>query len=106
MLPDPRPSTPGEPDSSLMSGVSHLAGLLHRGRPRPVWGASLIDGIGRLGLLLLAWFRIAGDARSPLVSAAVACRTAERALQDRAAPSSEPVTITATGAAQPVAVGI
>jgi multidrug resistance protein MdtO len=86
--------------------LHHLAGLLHRGRPRPVWGASLIDEIGRLGLLLLAWFRIAGDARSPLVSAAVACRTAERALQDRAAPSSEPVTITATGAAQPVAVGI
>src|SRR6266404_2750104 len=81
----------------------HLAGLLHRGRSRLVWGASLIDDIGRLGLLLLAWFRVAGDARNPLVSAAGACRAAERALQDRAAPSPEPVTITATGAAQPVA---
>src|SRR6201998_937857 len=26
-----------------------LPGLLHRGRPRPVWGASLIDEIGPLG---------------------------------------------------------
>ena len=83
--------------------LHHLASLLHRGRRRPVWGASLIDEIGRLGLLLLAWFRVAGDARNPLVSAAGACRAAERALQDRAAPSPEPVTIIATGAAQPVA---
>src|SRR5690349_12503859 len=81
----------------------HLAGLLHRGRPRLVWGASLIDEIGRLGLLLLAWFRVAGDARKPLVSAASACRAAECALQDRAAPRRERVTIIATGAAQPVA---
>jgi multidrug resistance protein MdtO len=86
--------------------LHHLAGLLHRGRPRLGWGASLIDEIGRLGLLLLAWFRVAGDERNPLVSAAGACRAAERALQDRAAPSPEPVTITATGAAQPVADGI
>jgi multidrug resistance protein MdtO len=86
--------------------LHHLAGLLHRGRPRLVWGASLIDEIGRLGLLLLAWFRVAGDARKLLVSAAGACRAAERALQDRAAPSPEPVTIAATGAAQPVADGI
>ncbi len=54
--------------------LHHLAGLLHRGRPRLVWGASLIDEIGRLGLLLLAWFRVAGDARNPLVPAAGACR--------------------------------
>ena len=83
--------------------LHHLAGLLHRGRPRLTWGASLIDGIGRLGLLLLAWFRVAGDARNPLVPAAGVCRAAERALQDGAAPSFEPVTITATGAARPVA---
>jgi len=83
--------------------LHHLAGLLHRGRPRLLWGASLIDEISRLGLLLLAWFRVAGDARDPLVPAAVACRRAECALQDRAAPSGESVAITATGAAQPVA---
>jgi hypothetical protein len=47
--------------------------------------------------------RVAGDARKPLVSAASTCRAAERALQDRAAPRPEPVTITATGDAQLVA---
>ena len=83
--------------------LHHLAGLLHRGRPRLAWGASLIDEIGRLGLLLLAWLRVAGDARKPLAPAASVCRAAERALQDRAAPIPEPVTIAATGAAQPVA---
>jgi multidrug resistance protein MdtO len=83
--------------------LHHLAGLLHRGRTRLVWGASLIDDIGRLGLLLLAWLRVAGDARNPLVSAAVACRAAERALQDREARRPEPVAITATGAARPLA---
>ena len=83
--------------------LHHLAGMLHRGRPRLLWSASLIDEIGRLGLLLLAWLRVAGDARKPLFPAAVACRAAERALQDRAAPNLEPVTITATGAARPLA---
>jgi multidrug resistance protein MdtO len=81
--------------------LHHLAGLLHRGQPR--WGASLIDEISRLGLLLLAGWRVAGDARNPLVPAADACRLAKRALQDGEAPSAEPVTITATGAARPVA---
>ena len=83
--------------------LHHLAGMVNRGRRRPVWGASLIDEIGRLGLLLLAWFRVAGDARDPLAPAASFCRAAERALQAGAAPIPEPVTITATGAAQPVA---
>ena len=83
--------------------LHHLAGMLNRGRRRVAWGASLIDEIGRLGLLLLAWLRVAGDARKPLAPAASFCRAAERALQDRAAPIPEPVTITATGAAQPVA---
>src|SRR5271169_1230371 len=50
--------------------LHHLAGLLHRGRRRVAWGATLIDEIGRLGLLLLAWFRVAGDARHPLAPAA------------------------------------
>src|SRR6516225_8498934 len=38
-----------------------LAGLLHRGRRQPVWSVSLIDNIGRLGLLLLAWLRVEGN---------------------------------------------
>jgi len=83
-----------------------LAGLLHSGRRRPVWGVSLIDDIARLGLLLLAWFRVEGDARDPLVPAADACRRAERALEDGEAPSGEPVTITATDAARPLADAI
>src|SRR5262249_51640892 len=40
--------------------LHHLAGLLHRGRRGPLWSASLIDDIGRLGLLLLAWRRAEG----------------------------------------------
>src|SRR4029077_16517542 len=54
--------------------LHHLAGLLPRGRPRLVWGASLIDEIGRLGLLLLAWSRVAGGARKPLGGAGGALR--------------------------------
>jgi multidrug resistance protein MdtO len=83
--------------------LHHLANLLHRGRRRPVWGASLIDEIGRLGLLLLSWLRVEGAARNALLPAAGACCEAERALQDGEASRPEPVTIIATGAAQPVA---
>jgi multidrug resistance protein MdtO len=83
-----------------------LAGFLHGGRGRPVWGASLIDDIARLGLLLLSWLRVEGGARNALVPAASACCEAERALQDGEAPSAEPVTITATGAARPLADAI
>jgi hypothetical protein len=67
----------------------------------PVWGASLIDDINRLGLLLLDWQRVADNARNTLFPAAAACRRAERALLDGEAPSAEPVAITATGAARP-----
>jgi multidrug resistance protein MdtO len=83
-----------------------LAGVLGRRRPRPAWGASLIDDIARLGLLLLSWLRVEGDARNALLPAASACCEAERALQDGEAPSAEPVTITATGAARPLADAI
>jgi multidrug resistance protein MdtO len=76
------------------------------GRRRLAWGVSLIDHIGRLGLLLLAWLRVEGDARHPLVPAANACRRAERALEDGEAPSGEPVAITATDAARPLADAI
>jgi multidrug resistance protein MdtO len=84
----------------------NLAGMLARGRRRLAWGAALIDHIGRLGLLLLAWLRVEGDNRQPLVPAAGACRRAEQALQDAEAPSIEPVAITATGAARPLAEAI
>src|SRR5271170_1225789 len=84
----------------------NLAGMLARGQRRLAWGASLIDHIGRLGLLLLAWLRVEGDNRQPLVPAAGACRRGEQALQDGKAPSIEPVAITATGAARSLADAI
>src|SRR5271170_7795016 len=84
----------------------NLAGMLARGQRRLAWGASLIDHIGRLGLVLLAWLRVEGDNRQPLAPAAGACRRAEQALQDGEAPSIEPVAITATGAARPLAEAI
>jgi multidrug resistance protein MdtO len=83
-----------------------LAGFLRRGERRPVWGASLVDHIGRLGLLLLSWLRVEGSARNALLPAAAACRLAEHALQNDEAPSAEPITITATGAARPLADAI
>jgi len=86
--------------------LHNLAGVFARGQGRPVWHASLIDDIARLGHLLLGWLRIEGNDRNPLVQAANACRRAERALEDREAPGPEPVTITATGAARPLADAI
>jgi len=83
-----------------------LAGTLRRDWRRPVWGASLIDDINRLGLLLLDWQRVAGNGRNPLLPAAAACRRAECALRDGDALNAEPVTITATGAARPLADAI
>src|SRR5262249_5842262 len=76
------------------------------GRRHLGWDISLIDHIGRLGLLLLAWLRVGGDHRQPLVPAARACRRAEQALQNGKAPSIEPVAIIATGAARPLADAI
>jgi multidrug resistance protein MdtO len=83
--------------------LHNLAGVFARGQRRPVWRASLIGDISRLGLLLLGWLRIEGNDRNPVVPAADACRRAERALEDREALGPEPVTITATGAARPLA---
>jgi multidrug resistance protein MdtO len=83
-----------------------LAGLLHRRRRRPLWSASLIDDVTRLGLLLLAWFRVEGDAHNPLAPVADFCRAAGRALQDGKTPSADPVAISATGAARPLADAI
>jgi len=86
--------------------LHHLAGLLHRDRHRPLWGVSLIAAIARLGLLLLAWFRVEGTARDPLVPAVGFCRAAERALRDGEFAAADPVVITATGSAQPLANAI
>jgi multidrug resistance protein MdtO len=86
--------------------LHNLAGVFGRGQRRPVWGVSLIDDIARLGLLLLAWLRVGGDAPNALLPTAGVCRQAERAIGDGEAPSAEPFTITATGAARPLADAI
>jgi multidrug resistance protein MdtO len=95
-------------EAQAFEGTAQLRKLydLAGGRRRLAWGVSLIDHISRLGLLLLAWLRVEGDARDPLVPAANACRRAERTLKDGEAPSGEPVAITATGAARPLADAI
>ena len=86
--------------------LQHLAGLLRRRRRGLAWGASLIDDIGRLVLLLLAWPRIPGNTHDPLAPAAGVCRAAERALDTGEAPRAEPAVIGATGAARPLAEAI
>jgi len=95
-------------EAQAFEGTAQLRKLydLAGGRRRVAWGVSLIDHIGRLGLLLLAWLRVEGDNRQPLVPAAGACRRAKQTLQDGKAPSIEPVAITATGAARPLADAI
>src|SRR5262252_5101170 len=45
--------------------LHNLAGFFGRGERRPIWGASLIDDIARLGLLLLAWLRVESNDRDP-----------------------------------------
>src|SRR5215831_9314871 len=95
-------------EAQAFEGIAQLRKLydLAGGRRRLAWGISLIDHIGRLGLMLLAWLRVEGDTRKQLMPAADACRRAEQALQDGKAPSIEPVAITATGAARPLADAI
>src|SRR5262249_12490295 len=61
------------------------------------------DDIGRLGLLLLAWLRVEGQVRSPLVPAAAACLAAERTLRTGEVARTEPATISVVGAGRPLA---
>jgi multidrug resistance protein MdtO len=84
--------------------LHHLAGLLRR--HHPLWDPSLIDAITRLGLLLLAWFRIEGNAREPLVPAGGFCSAVEHALRDGEALIGDPIAIDATGPARPLANAI
>jgi multidrug resistance protein MdtO len=95
-------------EAQAFEGTAQLRKLygLAGGRRRLTWGGSLIDEIGRLGLLLLAWLRVGGDNRNALLPAAGACRQTERAIEDGEAPSGEPIAITAIGAARPLADAI
>jgi multidrug resistance protein MdtO len=84
----------------------HLAGLLRRDRRRPIWSTALIDDVGRLVYLLLAWLRVPDNTRDPLAPAVGVCRAAERALRGGVGPSTEPPAIAAIGAARPLADAI
>jgi multidrug resistance protein MdtO len=86
--------------------LHNLAGLMHRGRRVPIPSISLIDEIGRLDLLLLAWLRVGDNTRDALIPAAAFCALAERAVRTGDAPSGEPIPIAATGAARPLADAI
>jgi multidrug resistance protein MdtO len=92
--------------SAQLRKLQQHAGFLRRRQDRQVWAISLIDNVARLGHLLLAWARIEGNARDSLAPAAGACRRAERALQTGEAPRTEPIALTASGAAQPLAEAI
>ena len=81
----PAPPRPGPP------GLGRLVDRRHRPARPPA--ARLVARRGR-------------RSQSAGLPAAGACREAERALQDGEAPSGEPVTITATGAARPLADAI
>src|SRR5262249_60884949 len=86
--------------------LRHLAGLMNQGRRVPIASVSLIDEVGRLGLLLLAWLRVKGNARDALSPAVVFCREVERAVGTGEAPREQPHAITAAGAARPLADAI
>jgi multidrug resistance protein MdtO len=83
-----------------------LAGFVSRRRQVAVPSVSLIDEIGRLALLLLAWSRLGEHAREALAPAAPFCGSAERAVGTGEALSAEVPAIAATGAGQPLAEAI
>jgi multidrug resistance protein MdtO len=82
--------------------LHHLAGMLHGSRQRPLWSTALIDDVGQLVYLLLAWLRVPGSSRDPLAPAVGVCRAAERTLRTGEALSTEPAEVSATGAARPL----
>jgi multidrug resistance protein MdtO len=86
--------------------LHNLAGLMHLGRRLPVASVAVIDGIGRLGLLLLAWSRVGGNGGEALVPAGAFCSLAEGALRAGESLPDEPRPIAATGAARPLAEAI
>jgi multidrug resistance protein MdtO len=77
-----------------------LAGLMYRGRRVQIASVSLIDAIGRLNLLLLAWLRVGDNVGDALVPAAAFCSSAERTVRTGEAPTGEPTPVAATGAAR------
>jgi multidrug resistance protein MdtO len=82
-----------------------LAGFVSRRRVA-VPSVRLIDEIGRLALLLLAWSRLGDDARETLAPAATFCRSAQRSVGTGEALRAEVPAIVPTSAGQPLAEAI
>jgi multidrug resistance protein MdtO len=85
--------------------LHNLAGFVSRRRRITVPSVALIDEIGQLPLLLLAWLRL-GETREALAPAAAFCRAAASAVGTREAVHAEAPAIVASGAAQPLAEAI
>jgi multidrug resistance protein MdtO len=83
-----------------------LTGFVSRRRRIVVPSVTLIDEVGRLALLLLAWLRLGDDAREALAPAAAFRRSAERAVGTGKTLRAEAPAIVATGTAQPLAEAI
>jgi multidrug resistance protein MdtO len=86
--------------------LHNLAGFVSRRRRITLPSVALIDEIGRLALLLLAWLRLGDEAREALAPAAVFCRSAASAVGTRERPHTEAPEIVASGAAQPLSEAI
>ncbi|WP_419728942.1 FUSC family protein [Lichenicola sp.] len=71
-------------------GLDHLSGLLHRHRRPEADMHALIREIDRLGLVLLAWARLAGASppRAPLSEAAAFCDAAGQAVRTGTTPGT------------------
>jgi multidrug resistance protein MdtO len=92
--------------TSGLHKLHNLAGLVSRRGRVAVPSVSVIDEIGRLALLLLAWSRLGDNAREALAPAAAFCRSAERAVGTGKALRVEAPAIVATNAARPLADAI
>jgi multidrug resistance protein MdtO len=83
--------------------LHNLAGFVSRRRRMTVPSVALIDEIGHLARLLLAWSRLGDNTGEALAPAAAFCRSAASAVGTCEAPRVEAPVIVASGAAQPLA---
>jgi multidrug resistance protein MdtO len=86
--------------------LHNLAGFVSRRRRITVPSVALIDEIGQLALLLLAWLHLGDETREALTPAAAFCRSAASAVGTGEAPPVEAPSIVPSGAAQPLAEAI
>jgi multidrug resistance protein MdtO len=86
--------------------LHNLARFVSRRRRVTVPSISLIDDIGQLALLLLAWLRLGDETREALAPAAAFCRSAASGVGTSESVDAEAPAIVASGAAQPLAEAI